>query len=155
MKKAFTMIELVFVIVILGILSAVALPKFAKTKVMADISKGRSDVAAIRSSILTEKQSRLIKGENDWITRANLDSSDGLFAGVMTYPIVNKENIDGKWGTATIGNGAYNFRVDGVNIPFTYYDSTENDTAKRGRFMCDRGTGTLTAINKICRRLVD
>jgi prepilin-type N-terminal cleavage/methylation domain-containing protein len=28
MKKAFTMIELIFVIVILGILAAVALPKF-------------------------------------------------------------------------------------------------------------------------------
>ena len=36
MRKAFTMIELIFVIVILGILSAVAIPKLAATRDDAD-----------------------------------------------------------------------------------------------------------------------
>ncbi len=40
MKKAFTMVELIFVIVILGILAAVAVPKMGSSKTKADISKG-------------------------------------------------------------------------------------------------------------------
>jgi len=39
MKKAFTIIELVFVIVIVGILAAVAIPKLAATRDDAEVSK--------------------------------------------------------------------------------------------------------------------
>ena len=39
MKNAFTMIELIFVIVILGILAAVAIPRFAATRDDAKVSK--------------------------------------------------------------------------------------------------------------------
>ena len=38
-KKAFTMVELIFVIVIIGILSAIAIPKLAATRDDAEISK--------------------------------------------------------------------------------------------------------------------
>jgi len=39
MKKAFTMIELIFVIVILGILAGVAIPKLSATRSDAEVSK--------------------------------------------------------------------------------------------------------------------
>lgn len=63
MKKAFTMIELVFVIVVIGILSAIAIPKFAETRDDAMIAKGRTAVAALRSAIATERQKRILKGD--------------------------------------------------------------------------------------------
>ena len=84
MKKAFTMIELIFVIVVMGILAAVAIPKFSSTRVDAQIAKGRSDIASIRSSIVSERQSRLIKGDSDWISALSGASSD-LFDGNDTY----------------------------------------------------------------------
>ena len=62
-KKAFTMIELVFVIVVIGILSAIAIPKFAATRGDAIMTKAKTTVASIRSSISTERQKRILRGE--------------------------------------------------------------------------------------------
>jgi general secretion pathway protein G len=68
MKKAFTMIELVFVIVVVGILSAIAIPKFASTRDDAIVAKGRATVAALRSAIAMERQKRILSGKFDDIT---------------------------------------------------------------------------------------
>jgi len=72
MKKAFTMLELVFVIVVIGILSAIAIPKFAATRDDAEISKGRAEVAAMRSAVATERQKRILRGNFINITNADV-----------------------------------------------------------------------------------
>ena len=138
------MIELVFVIVILGILASVALPRFSATRTDAQISKGRADVSSIRSAIVTERQSRLIQGVNTFIpngagtyvatngsTYKQMDNG-GLFGGVLTYPIANLAATDGKW-SATAGSGTYVFRIGTVDTSFDYNAST-------GIFDCASGT---------------
>lgn len=74
-KKAFTMVELVFVIVIIGILSAVAIPKLAATRDDAIISKARTTVAALRSAIATERQKSILRGN---FTDINGTTAQGL-----------------------------------------------------------------------------
>jgi len=141
-KKAFTMIELVFVIVILGILAAVAVPKFAASRVDAQISKARSDIASIRSAIVTERQSRLIKGDNSFINKLH-HSTDVFFdangtgsgdSELLMYGI-KTQNADGHWyGTGTSGsNITYNFLLQGKTNTFTYNPS-------KGTFDCTQGT---------------
>lgn len=72
MKKAFTMLELVFVIAVIGILSAIAIPKFAATRNDAIITKARTTVAAMRSAVATERQKRILRGNFTDITNAEV-----------------------------------------------------------------------------------
>lgn len=51
MKKAFTILELVFVIVILGILAAIALPKMSSSKDEAEVSKSLNNLKTLINDI--------------------------------------------------------------------------------------------------------
>ena len=84
-KKAFTMIELVFVIVVIGILSAIAVPKFSATRDDAIITKARATVASLRSAIASERQKRILRG--DFTPISSLDSGS---AGTANSPIFDR-----------------------------------------------------------------
>ena len=60
MKKGFTMIELIFVIVILGILASVAIPRLAATRTDAEIS---ATVANLRTLLNDVASYYAVKGE--------------------------------------------------------------------------------------------
>ena len=138
-KSGFTMIELVFVIVVLGILAAVAIPRFAATRVDAQISKGAADVASIRSAIVSERQSRLIAGDTAWITKEDLDDGNELFKGVLMYPQKNIANKDGAWSrTGAEGSGTYVYRAGGVSTTFTYDEDDGTFTCTAGAGYCDQ-----------------
>lgn len=159
MKKAFTIIELIFVIVVLGILSAVALPKFGTTKDMADLSKGRTDVAAIRGAILTERQSQLIKGTNTYIPKlCSATTDETLFLGdgtrtLLRYGIV-RGSTSGKWtqnGSCT----SFKFKSGSTDVVFTYYPTQTTVGSvvyEAGTFTCVGGTSDA---GKICKKLID
>ena len=68
MKKAFTMIELIFVIVILGILASVAIPRLAATREDAEIAAA---IANMRTLISDANSYIIAKGRLDVNTRWN------------------------------------------------------------------------------------
>ena len=148
LHSAFTIIELMFVIVVLGILSAIALPKFASTKNLADISKGRSDVMSLRSSIITARQSQLIKGNSNFIPKLS-DNGTTLFTGdgnqsLLLYG-VTAGVTDGHWSATDNSYKNYDFHVNGVSILFTYDSAT-------GKFTCDANKDGTTA-QKYCYQM--
>lgn len=142
-KSAFTMIEVVFVIVVLGILAAIAVPRFSATRDDAIISKGRSDIASIRSGIITERQNRLIKGDTKFITGTNLDTTDGLFGGVLSYGVISGKD-PGHWENTkkSDATNTYKYHVTPTSsVTFTY-------TRSSGKFTCDTSNATCLKLVK-------
>jgi len=156
--SAFTMVELVFVIVIIGILSAIAIPKLAASRDDAILVKGKSQIAAIRSGIAMQKNKNLIEGTNynNFIPRtldANGSTSDlfhgGEYGNILEYSLPNGTE-DGKWEKVDTANPEptnirYKFHLQGNWVEFTYYSGT-------GIFDCNRSV-TDTFKKENCKEL--
>ena len=151
------MIELVFVIVVLGILAAVAVPKFAATRLDAQIAKGRSDISAIRSAIVSERQTRLIRGDSDWITKLHssptsfFDNNGTASSSLLMYGVAT-EAADGHWHNATgpDGNGqyTYSYMLEANDNVFTYNPTAATVlTVPSGGFVCTAGTRCADLTN--------
>lgn len=124
--KAFTMIELTFVIVIIGILSAVALPKFGGVSEDAYLTKAKTTLITVRVAIKTERQRRVLRG--DFTQIGDLGDANNAFslmqadadnnqAEVFTYPIVN----------CAAGQKACWDRVDATNYSYRFPASGQAD----------------------------
>ena len=131
-RSAFTMIELIFVIVVIGILASIAVPKLWVTRDDAIIAKGRSDVSTIRSAIATDRQKRMLEGNAT--IRSQLESNaTTLFSDILQYPIYS-ENTPGHWRKINTNRYAYKLG-DNSDVIFNYDTST-------GLFKCVAGDCT-------------
>ena len=139
-KNAFTMLEMIFVIVVLGILAAVAVPRFSSSKADAELAKGKSDVASIRSGIITERQNRLIKGDSKFISGSALNTGS-LFGGVLGYGVTDSTDSGG-WHklTESATTNTYNYYVGTSAVKFTY-------TQSNGKFVCATSTNCSKLTN--------
>lgn len=132
MKKAFTMIELIFVIVILGILSAFAMPKLFVSRDDAEFVKAKVAVQSIRSGIALKKSTNLMAGRAAY--PADLEDGKGTgdnlyFKGVLEQPLDGKRwknannryfySLKGFSGGATVANSDAYFDYNSTSGTFT------------------------------------
>ena len=138
-KRAFTMIELVFVIVVVGILASVAVPRLAATRDDAVITKARTTVASIRNALAMQRQKRILRGEFSKIIAVgdstnvfgnfydgNLTSPNDTGISVLDYPIMSEPNTKNKW--SFIPPNKYNFNSTLGDVIFEVIN---------GRFECN------------------
>ncbi len=118
MKRAgFTMIELIFVIVILGILAAVAIPKLAATRTDAEVSKLATNIAAAQSEVATyivANGTVNFTGPTEFKAASNVITS--LLADGTDFATVSGDTVtfnDGKGTAAT--NKCITIKVDDSN----------------------------------------
>ena len=142
--KAFTMIELVFVIVVLGILAGIAVPRLAATRDDATIAKMRGDIAAIRSGLSLVRSENMMRGVTTWPALEGSDNAT-LFEGVLQQPIYPmRDGGRNGWTLVTNGNAnatsTYRASVAGKSTTFDYYPTSALATAAGrnvGSFDCD------------------
>jgi len=135
------MLELIFAIVIIGILASIAIPKLAATRTDAVISKGKTQVAAIRNGITIQKGLRLLQGGSGFPKNLEKNKTDDkLFdADILQTPIV-------------AGSGAGDWNRTGDN-KYIYYvtkeDSVDFDYNKTtGSFNCDTAVKYCNDLTK-------
>ena len=113
MKRAFSLLELIFVIVIIGILAAVAVPKFRGLSKNSKISAELATASTIQSA-LEDIHADWVVSEGDFTwgngkTNGDLTSNGypkqlGDCPPAFNWILKNSSTVDGKWSCQKDGN---------------------------------------------------
>lgn len=118
MRRGFTMMELIFVIVIIGILAGVGITKINFGRGEAEISNARVQLQSIKSGIMTYYNDKLLSGAPSFPQSLG-KSGEMLFVNVLPMGGI-KQNTKSGWSKPRESNEDYVIKLSGKTATFTY-----------------------------------
>jgi len=139
-KKAFSLIEIIFTIAIISIILVVALPKMNTTLQSANINKIKSDLLLIREALNNYKNKMILKGISVPLDTLE-DNDEYLFNTILQNPIKasTKQKI-GSW--SKVSQTTYKVYIENDNNVEFIYNSDDYS------FNCDED-------NPFCQELIN
>lgn len=135
--RAFSLIEIIFAILIIGIISTIAIPKLFETSKSSAFVKLSSDVATIQNGLKLMQDKNQMK--NDITILHSLDNDDvNLFSAILENPIRTSSSYP-SWSKQN--NNSYLFHFDASTTLEFIYDS-QNIT-----FTCDKNLELCQKVN--------
>ena len=139
-RSGFSMIELVFVIVILGVLAAVAVPRFVATRTDAQVATARSDLASAQKAIVAKVFADNIDPTQSKAPDPNksVASQNGAFNKSWGDWIIEVAGLDGsRWknpngGEIPAARNGLNKSVKGENSVEPVGNTIQNGKAQKG-----------------------
>ena len=140
MKKGFTMIELIFVIVILGILASVAIPRLAATREDAEIS---TTIANLRTLVSEASSYYVAHGT------FGSDTDGATWNDVTNVPLVNTSDVSASTTTATTAAYLAAGKKSCIGVQLVNKDG---DTPAHIKFTKNTTNNTT---NTVCKQVLD
>ena len=149
-KKAFTLLELLVVVLIIGILAAIALPQYKKALYK---SRYNSLMALVNSIYQAEERFYMTKGfYTDNLTNLDIDLPSCTLSN-------DKKNCTFDWGecslhldnsSGSVGDMVVCYRTKDLKNAYVYFFRLQNPTASP-RMCFAQGTNTNNVWNKVCK----
>ena len=122
-RKGFTLIELIMVTIILGILAAVAIPRYMTTVTKAEAAAEDAVINSIKAGLETYATEQLLdNGRRSWPTNP-WDALDTKPAGYTTD--TDDANVDGEWTYNTTSKKITHQRGDNSRVGWQYAEGTQ------------------------------
>ncbi len=118
-QPGFTLIELVIVIVLLGLLAAIALPKFASLQSDARTASIEAASGAVKSAMALAHTQSLVEGEES-VSSASVTLEGSIIATVYGYPASASIDL-----AAGINSDNYAISSNGINRNIQLNNSTQ------------------------------
>jgi general secretion pathway protein G len=132
------MIELIFVVVVIGILAAIALPRLGGTMEIAYDTKAKDTIASVRSSISLIRQKNILKGRFLNLNKSSLGDSSDPFKNVLNTPVKT---------CSSTGCGGWQVGGDNINPTYTFHATNNQDVT----FKLENNKLNCISASDICK----